>query len=43
MIYDMYIPVIQREENYGNGISIVETTDKVVKYNGTQLKVVLDE
>ena len=36
MINDTYIPVIQRTENYGNGISIVKTPDKVVNYNVTQ-------
>lgn len=36
MINDMYIPVTQKTENYGKGISIVKTPDKVVNYNGIQ-------
>ena len=38
MINYMYIPVIQRTKNYGYGISIVETPDKVLNYIGTQWK-----
>jgi alpha-D-xyloside xylohydrolase len=35
--------IVVVRENQGNGISIVETPDQVVKYNGTQLKVMLNE
>jgi hypothetical protein len=35
--------IVVVKENHGNGISIVETPYKSVKYDGTQLKVMLDE
>ena len=42
MLKERTFNIVVVKENHGNGISIVETPDKVVKYNGTKLKVVLD-
>jgi alpha-D-xyloside xylohydrolase len=43
MLEERTFNIVVVKENHGNGIPIVESLDKVVKYNGTQLKVVLDK
>jgi alpha-D-xyloside xylohydrolase len=43
MLKERTFNVVLVRENHGNGISIVETPDQVVKYNGKQLRVMLNE
>ena len=43
MLRERTFNVILVKNKHGNGIDITESPDQVVKYNGTQLKVVLDE
>ena len=43
MLKERTFNIVVVRDKHGNGISIVETPDKVVKYNGTQLKVMLGE